>query len=106
MGPRREKRLHLFDANRVLKKSGSLAILEHHEPKAPINRFFFYLYVGYWLPFNPEAKHARNMLKKVLGREVIECGFNITKFKTVNKIRDNSAASFHDFFQIIIAKKK
>ena len=95
----------LKEAYRVLKKTGTLALLEHHEPRAPVNRFFFYFYVGYWLPYNPEAKHARNMLKNILAKEVMDCGYTIVKFKTVNKLAEKSAASFHDFFQIIIAKK-
>ena len=94
----RDSRLKVLkEAQRVLKKSGSIIILELDKPKSWMLQFFIGLWFCYWLPFNFETPTRKNMLRYGLANEVKESGFkDVTKttkgkgiFQIVQGIKDS-----------------
>ena len=72
----RDSRLKVLkEAQRVLKESGSIIILELDKPKSWKLQFFSGLWFFYWLPFNFETPTRKDMLRYGLANEVKECGF-------------------------------
>jgi demethylmenaquinone methyltransferase/2-methoxy-6-polyprenyl-1,4-benzoquinol methylase len=84
----RETRLIVLkEAYRILKKAGTIILLEMDNPP----NIFIKILIGfiwfYWLPFNFETPTRRDMLKHGLENEVKEAGFiNITKENMFNGV--------------------
>jgi len=92
----REERLKvLAEAKRVLQTNGELIILELDIPKNFFSRWFAWLWLFYWLPFNPETPTKNEMFRYGVLNEAIEVGF--INLRKVNKIRGT--------FQIVLGNK-
>lgn len=88
--------LVLREAKRILKRDGSITILEIDNPPCFLMKLLIGFVWFYWLPFNFETPTRRDMLKHGLKEEVIEAGFeNVSK---INK--------FYGVFQIINGEKE
>ncbi|MBN2410631.1 class I SAM-dependent methyltransferase [candidate division KSB1 bacterium] len=81
----------LKEANRILKKAGSITVLEMDNPPRLSTRILIGFIWFYWFPFNFETPTRRDMLKHGLKEEVIEADF-----KNVSKIN-----MFNGVFQIV-----
>lgn len=97
--PRKVRYAVLKEVKRVLKPNGLVTIIEHNEPTKISWRIQYLGYIGYWLPFSPEAETSKDLVRHGLVRELNESGFEIYKYKKVNK-------RLKHFFQIAIARKK
>jgi ubiquinone/menaquinone biosynthesis C-methylase UbiE len=70
----------LREANRVLRPSGELVVLELDNPPRLSRRLFAGFWFFYWLPFNFETPTRRDMFRHGLATEVRAAGFtNIRK---------------------------
>jgi ubiquinone/menaquinone biosynthesis C-methylase UbiE len=65
----------LAEAQRVLRDSGAVIVLELDEPPSLFVRWFVGFWFFYWLPFNFETPTRRDMLEHGLAEEVKEAGF-------------------------------
>ena len=69
----------LKEAGRIVKDGGTLAVFEMDTPP----NLFWHLCIGfwwfYWLPFNPETRTRRDMLKHGLAGEIKEAGFRYVR---------------------------
>ncbi|MFX1298714.1 MAG: class I SAM-dependent methyltransferase [Promethearchaeota archaeon] len=96
--PREVRYAVLKEVKRVLKPNGLVTIIEHNEPSRTFWRIQYLGYIGYWLPFSPEAETSKDLVRHGLVRELIESGFEIYRYKKVSE-------GLKHFFQIAIAKK-
>jgi ubiquinone/menaquinone biosynthesis C-methylase UbiE len=72
----RDERLRVLkEARRVLADGGELAIVEMDTPPGLLNRLLVGFWAFYWVPFNPETRTRRDMLRHGLETEVREAGF-------------------------------
>lgn len=97
--PRKVRYAVLQEVKRVLKPNGLVTVIEHNEPSKISWRIQYLGYIGYWIPFSPEAETSKDLVRHGLVRELNESGFEINKYKKVNK-------RLKHFFQIAIARKK
>lgn len=73
---KRDSRLKvLHEAKRIIKKNGSLIILELNKPIGFLSRLFYGFWFFYWFPFNPETPTRKEMLKYGIENEIREVGF-------------------------------
>ena len=72
----RDSRLKaLREARRIIKKNGSLVILEMDNPVKFWSRIFCGFWLFYWWPFNPETPTKKEMLRYGIDNEMKEAGF-------------------------------
>jgi ubiquinone/menaquinone biosynthesis C-methylase UbiE len=85
---KRDVRLKVLkETQRILKKGGTIIILEMDNPPKLSTRMFIGLIWFYWLPFNFETPTRRDMLKHGLINELKEAGFiNLTKESVLDGI--------------------
>ena len=84
----RDSRLKaLREARRIIKKNGSLVILEMDNPSRFLSRLFCGFWLFYWWPFNPETPTKKEMLRYGIDNEMKESGFrHVFKTKKFNGV--------------------
>jgi len=83
--PRGTRLAVLGEARRILKESGTLAVLEMDNPPSLLWHLFIGFWWFYWVPFNPETPTRRDMLRHGVVEEVEEAGFrNVRKTSMYN----------------------
>jgi len=73
--PRVLRQRTLEEANRVLKPSGEVIVLELDNPPNFLLRIFMAFWFFYWLPGNVETPTRRDMMRCGLSAEVMHAGF-------------------------------
>jgi len=85
----------LKEAKRILKRGGTVTILDMDNPPSFWTRLLIGFVWFYWLPFNFETPTRRDMLKRGLLKEVQEAGF----------VAASKTNMFKGVFQVVQAKK-